>query len=165
MAHFAKLSDANLVLAIHVVSDEDMQDENGVEQESVGVTFLNNLHGWPHWKQTSYNTKGGVYYTPNTNDVDPDQTKAFRKNYAEIGGKYDSTKDAFIPVKPFTSWVLDETSCQWKAPVDMPTSPNDAYGEPYARRWNETDSRWEIEDDETIGHKYWDTSTEAWVDV
>ena len=64
------------------------------------------------WKQTSYNTRGGVHALGGT---------PFRKNYAGIGYTYDSEHDAFIPPKPFASWVLNETTCFWEAPTSMPT--------------------------------------------
>lgn len=72
-------------------------------------------------KRTSYNTRGGVYYDSNTNEPAQDQSKAFRKNYAGIGYTYDSVRDAFIPPKPFASWILNEDSCLWEAPVPYPT--------------------------------------------
>jgi hypothetical protein len=100
MAHFAKLDENNIVLAVHVVNN-DVITVNGVESEQAGVDFLSDLHGHPTWKQTSYNG-------------------SFRKNYAAIGMSYDATKDAFIPAKPFASWTLNEDTCQWQAPVSHP---------------------------------------------
>jgi hypothetical protein len=100
MAHFAQLEN-NIVTQVIVVSNQDILDENGQESEQKGVDFCSNLLGGT-WKQTSYN--GNI-----------------RKNYAGIGYTYDEGRDAFIAPKPFNSWLLDEATCQWKAPVDMPT--------------------------------------------
>jgi hypothetical protein len=100
MAHFAQLEN-NIVTKVIVVANQDILDENGQESEQKGIDFCSNLLGGT-WKQTSYN--GNI-----------------RKNYAGIGYTYDEGRDAFIAPKPFNSWLLDETTCQWKAPVDMPT--------------------------------------------
>lgn len=89
-------------------------------------------------KRTSYNTKNGVYYNPITNLPDEDQSKAFRKNYAGIGYKYDVNLDAFIPPKPYPSWILNEETCNWQAPV---TYPND--GNLY--NWDETTQSWVLD--------------------
>jgi len=103
MAHFAKLDENNVVLEVHVVHNNELLDESGVEQEQRGVDFLINWSGgYPLWKQTSYNGN-------------------MRKNYAGIGYTYDPQRDAFIPPKPYPSWVLNEDTCLWEAPVTMPT--------------------------------------------
>ena len=95
MAHFAKLGKGNIVENIIVVYN------NNASTEQAGVDFINNLYGTSDiWKQT-YNTRGGIYYNPGTSVQADDQTKAFRKNYAQIGGSYDEAKDAFIPIRPF----------------------------------------------------------------
>jgi len=121
MAHFAELDDNNIVIRILVVSNSDCLDENNEESESVGITFLQNLYGSDTvWKQTSYN--GNI-----------------RKNYAGIGYIYDQTRNAFITTKPFTSWVLNETTCLYEAPIPYPTD-----GEMY--QWNETDQQWDLRD-------------------
>ena len=99
MAHFVKLEN-NVVVQGIVVSDKDTADEHGVEKEDIGIAFCSNLLGGT-WKQTSYNAR-------------------IRKNYAGIGYTYDEALDAFIPPKPFASWLLDTEKAQWKAPVDMP---------------------------------------------
>lgn len=99
MAHFAKLDQNNVVLEVHVVHNNELLDQNGVEQEWKGVWFLQNWSGgYPHWKQTSYNGN-------------------FRKNYAGIGYTYDPVRDAFIPPQPTPDAVLDEATCQWIVPV------------------------------------------------
>lgn len=124
MAHFAKLDENNIVIFVTVGAEQDDGKENELFQRTGEV-----------YKQTSYNTRGGIYYTPHTNDPDPDQTKAFRKNYAGIGFTYDVARDAFIPPKPFPSWLLNETSCLWEAPVPYPTD-----GKAYV--WDEDTVSW-----------------------
>ena len=119
MAHFAQLEN-NVVKQVIVVSNQDILDENGQESEQKGIDFCSNLLGGT-WKQTSYNAK-------------------IRKNYAGIGYTYDEGRDAFIPPKPFNSWLLDEDTCQWKAPVDYPTD-----GERYT--WNEETLAWDAIND------------------
>lgn len=115
MAHFAKLEN-NIVIQVIVVANQDILDENGQESEQKGIAFCSNLLGGT-WKQTSYNAK-------------------IRKNYAGIGYTYDEGRDAFIPPKPFNSWLLDEDTCQWKSPVDYPTD-----GKRYT--WNEETLAWD----------------------
>jgi len=128
MASFAKIGLNNKVIAVHSVVNEVLHDSNGVEREDIGVEFLTNLHGWAIWKQTSYNTHGGVHSSGGT---------PLRKNYAGIGFTYDEDRDAFIPKKPFNSWILNEQTCLWNAPVAYPTD-----GGKYT--WNETNLNWEI---------------------
>lgn len=99
MAHFAKIENG-IVTQVIVVANEDCVDSEGVEQESIGAAFCQNLFGGD-WKQTSYNAN-------------------FRKNYAGIGYSYDPQRDAFIPPQPFASWVLNEETCRWEAPVPVP---------------------------------------------
>ena len=128
MASFAKIGLNNKVIAVHSVHNNELKDSNGVEQENIGIDFLTNLHGWALWKQTSYNTRGGVHKLGGT---------PFRKNHASIGMTYDEDRDAFIPPKPFNSWTLNETTCQWEAPV---VKPND--GQIYS--WNEETQQWDL---------------------
>lgn len=108
MSHFAQLDENNIVLQV-IVAEQDFIDTGAVGDPT-------------QWVQTSYNTRGGIYYTPNTNDPDPDQSKAFRKNYAGIGFTYDSQRNAFIPQKPFPSWTLNEDTCLWEPPMPMPST-------------------------------------------
>jgi hypothetical protein len=129
LAHFAKLDSNNVVIFVTVGRDED----NGREAELTARTG-------DVYKQTSYNTRGGVHYqadgTPSA-----DQSKAFRKNYAGLGYTYDAGRDAFIPPKPFNSWLLDEQTCLWNAPVAMPADAGT--GEPPKRyTWNEATTSW-----------------------
>ncbi len=129
MAHFARLNKDNIVDYVVVGRDED----NGMEDRLTARTG-------DVYKQTSYNTRGGVHYqadgTPSA-----DQSKAFRKNFAGLGYTYDAQRDAFIPPKPFNSWVLDEASCLWNAPVAMPADAGT--GEPPKRyAWDEETVSW-----------------------
>jgi hypothetical protein len=107
MAHFAKLDENNLVTFVTVGRQED----DGLEEELIARTG-------DVYRQTSYNTSGGVHYT----DGEPsaDQTKALRFNYAGMNFTYDENRDAFIPPQPYASWVLDEATCLWVAPIDYP---------------------------------------------
>lgn len=117
MAHFAKIDENNIVTQVVVVENKDTADASGVEKEHIGAAHLEKILGGT-WKQTSYNGN-------------------FRKNYAGIGYIFDEQRNAFIPPKPFNSWVLIEETCQWKAPVDM---PND--GQMYT--WDEDSTSWNV---------------------
>jgi hypothetical protein len=118
MASFAKIGLNNKVIEVQSVVNEVLHDSNGVEQEAIGIDFLTKLTGWSIWVQTSYNNN-------------------FRKNHAGIGYTYDEDRDAFIPKKPYASWILNETTCQWEAPSVMPDD-----GEKY--EWNESTTTWDI---------------------
>ena len=125
MARFAKLGAGNIIEKVVVVSNDI------ATTEQAGVEFLQNLYGdRATWKQTSFNTRGGVHILEGT---------PFRKNFAGIGYKYDQTRDAFIEPKPYPSWTLNETTCLWEAPV---VRPND--GQIYS--WNETNQTWDLVD-------------------
>ena len=125
MANFAKLGTGNIIERVEVVSNDI------ATTEQAGVEFLQNLYkDRAVWKQTSYNTRGGVHLTGGT---------PFRKNYAGIGYKYDTSRDAFIPAKPFNSWILNETTCQWEAPVALPDTEN-------RYNWNEETTSWDLVD-------------------
>jgi len=128
MASFAKIGLNNKVIEVLSVVNEVLHDANGIEQESIGIDFLTKLTGYPVWKQTSYNTIGGVH---NNNGI------PLRKNYAGIGMTYDEDRDAFIHKKPFNSWILNETTCLWEAPVAMPINDN-------KYSWNESTLTWDI---------------------
>jgi hypothetical protein len=127
MAKFAELDSNNVVIRVLAVDNSIIKNNEGVEVEQLGIDFLKSLYGQETiWKQTSINTFGGVYYTPNTNingiphTPDPDQTKAIRKNYANIGYIYDPDRDAFRNPKPVVGpeneqyVTFDETACLWK---------------------------------------------------
>jgi hypothetical protein len=136
MANFAKLDTENNVLAIIVVNNSDIIDLNNNESEEIGIQFLKKTTGWPLWKQTSFNTKGGKYFNPD-NTLSNDQSKAFRKNYAGIGAIYDENRNAFIPKKPYNSWILNEDTCLWESPIPYPQD-NNLYS------WNEENQSWDL---------------------
>lgn len=119
MAHFAKLDENNIVLDVNVVNNVDCGDLPFPESEPIGVAFLTQWSGgYSNWKQTSYNAN-------------------FRKNYAGIGYTYDAVLDAFISQKPYPSWLLNTTTCQWEAPIPYPSD-----GKYY--RWDEQTQSWEL---------------------
>ena len=121
MAHFAQLDENNVVTQVIVVSNNELLDANGVEREELGVGFCQRLFGG-NWKQTSYNHN-------------------FRKRYAGIGYTYNAELNAFVPPKPFASWVLDTEEANWKAPVAMPADAGMGEGKKmYA--WNEETTSW-----------------------
>jgi len=123
MAHYVVLDENNIVVDGFVGKNEG---EDGVDWEQ-----------YYNAKRTSYNTRGGIHYDPETNEPSVDQSKAFRKNYAGIGYTYDSQRDAFIPPQPYPSWTLNEETCLWYSPVPYPTD-----GEPYI--WNEENQTWDL---------------------
>jgi hypothetical protein len=128
MSHFARLDANNIVTFVTVGRQED----DGREAELTARTG-------DVYKQTSYNTRGGVHYTDGVPSAD--QSKALRKNYAGLGYTYDAVRDAFIPPKPYNSWVLNEDTCLWDAPVAMPEDAGT--GEPPKRyRWDEDTTSW-----------------------
>ena len=128
MASFAKIGLNGKVIEVVSVNNEVLKDSSGVEREELGIQFLNELYKWPIWKQTSYNTHGGVHNNGGT---------PFRKNHAGIGYTYDEDRDAFISKKLYNSWILNEQTCRWEAPV---IKPND--GNMY--KWNEQIQNWEL---------------------
>ena len=129
MAHYALLNYQNIVTKVCTGKNEDETDAN------IEIVYQN-MFG-QLCKRTSYNTRGGVHYDPETGEPSADQSKAFRKNYAGIGYTYDESRDAFIPPKPFDSWTLNEDSCLWEAPVAMPDD-----GQKYS--WNEETTSWDL---------------------
>ena len=135
MANFAKIGLNGKVIEVQSVVNEVLHDSNGVEQENIGIDFLTKLTGWAIWKQTSYNTIGGVHSNGGT---------PFRKNHASIGYTYDEERDAFIPPKPFNSWVLNEDTCIWEAPVAMPELTQEQIDNKNYYAWNEQIKNWEI---------------------
>ena len=119
MAYFAKLGTGNIVENVISVNNAVITDSNGIEQEKLGVDFINKLYNTRDvWKQTSYNNN-------------------IRKNFAGIGFQYDQTRDAFIPPKPFNSWILNEDTCLWESPIPMPINEN-------RYTWNESTLTWDI---------------------
>lgn len=120
MAHYAKVTDGKVTRVI-------------VAEAEFFKTFVDDSPG--NWIQTSYNTRGGIHYQPNSDTPSSDQSKALRKNYAGIGWTYDSEKDAFYEPQPYASWTLNTTTCLWEPPIAKPTD-----GKSY--RWDETSKSW-----------------------
>jgi hypothetical protein len=119
MAYFAKLGTGNIIEQVISINNSVITDSNGIEQEQLGIDFINKLYNTRDvWKQTSYN-------------------KTFRKNFASVGYQYNQQRDAFIPSKPFNSWVLNESTCNWESPVSYPTDGN-------KYTWNESTLTWDI---------------------
>ena len=140
MAYFAKIEDG-LVTQVIAVGNEDMLDADGIESESVALEKLAAVGHEGLFVQTSYNTRGGKHYDPETNQED--DGVAFRKNYAGIGYSYDAERDAFIPPSPFESWLLDEETCHWKAPKPMPETELNDDGRPvFLWKWDEEKLDW-----------------------
>jgi hypothetical protein len=120
MANFAHIS--NGIVDRVIVAEQDFINSGAVGSSS-------------EWVQTSYNTRGGIYYLPNSHTPSPDQSKALRKNYAGIGYSYDQVLDAFSPPKLYDSWTLNSSSCVWEPPVAYPED-----GKSYA--WDEDAADW-----------------------
>jgi hypothetical protein len=119
MAHFAQIDTNNVVINIIVVHNNELLDQDGNEVEQKGIDFCKSLFGKDtNWIQTSYNG-------------------SFRKNYAGVGYHYDQARDAFISPKPFNSWILNETTCLWEAPVAIPQDGN-------FYEWNEETLSWDL---------------------
>ena len=121
--HFAEIDENNIVKRV-IVAEQDFIDSGAVGDSS-------------NWIQTSYNTRGGVHYAPNSDE--PDGGIALRKNYAGIGCTYDKDKDAFYQPQPYPSWLLNEDTCQWESPIPCPDD-----GSNY--NWNEENQSWDLED-------------------
>jgi hypothetical protein len=120
MSYFAEIDENNIVLRVIAISQENINTGNWGNPDN--------------WVQTSYNTRGGVHYAPNSDE--PDGGVALRKNYAGKGYTYDKSKDAFIAPQPYPSWTLVEDSCFWVPPVDHPMDGKGPY------HWDEDGRNW-----------------------
>ena len=126
MSHFAQIDDNNVVIQVLVIDQAEIDTGNWGDPSK--------------WIKTSYNTRGGVYYIPDTNTPDPDQSKAFRKNFAGVGYMWlpnGPSGEGFVPPQPYPSWNMDDFSYLWEAPVPMPV-PND----PPFYVWDEATLSW-----------------------
>lgn len=119
MSHYAKVE--NGVVTKVIVAEADFFD-----------TFVDTVPG--EWIQTSYNTRGGIHYKPNTDEPSEDQSKALRKNYAGIGFVYNPVRDAFMIEQPYPSWTLNESTCWYEPPVAHPESG--------PCEWDEENQQW-----------------------
>tara|TARA_B100000424_G_C22512636_1_gene295309 strand:- start:44 stop:424 length:381 start_codon:yes stop_codon:yes gene_type:complete len=122
MAHFAKIDSSNVVTEVVVINNAVITNESNQEVEQLGIDFMTQLYGAGTYKQTSYNSN-------------------MRKNMAVKGGTYDAGRDAFINPKPFDSWVLDESTCKWKPPIDNPAD-SEANGGNVLYQWDESSTSW-----------------------
>ena len=140
MAHFAKISETNEVLAVLTLNNSDMLNSDGVEDETVGQAYLEQHNNWPAnlWIQTSYNTIGNVHSKGGT---------AFRGNYAGMGYIWDEDNNIFYPQKPFASWILNTTTATWHSPIgDAPDDLTDEEKTAYTHYiWNEAGQSWDKE--------------------
>jgi hypothetical protein len=117
MAHFARVNDENIVEYVMVVDNQDCGNLDFPESETIGRVFIGTVLRLPgKWYQTSYNNN-------------------FRKNYAGVDYTYDKTRDAFIAPKPYSSWILNEETCKWEAPIPMPDSD-------HSYKWDEENQEW-----------------------
>ena len=125
MAYFAKLGTGNIIENVISINNSVITDNNGVEQEQLGVDFINKLYNTRDvWKQTSYNNN-------------------IRKNFAGIGYSYDQQRDAFIPPRRYNSWILNEDTCRWEAPIPAPSTYLNEQNKLVQFRWNENILNWE----------------------
>ena len=175
MAHFSKLGINGKVIAVTPLDNSLILNADGIEDEEVGRQYLENVHGWPLWKKTSYNTRGGKYYVFNENRervLGPDQSKAFRKNYGCIGFTYSEEYDGFIePRPPHASWTLNTTTGVWLPPVTIEV-PSVYINESGVQKdifviWDENNMRWtgkKTDSQENIDFVY-NASTKTWTNV
>jgi len=127
MAHFAKISDDNIVLQVLTLDNNSMLNSNNVEEESIGQQYLETNNNWPaeKWIQTSYNTHRNTHAEGGT---------PFRGNYAGIGYEWDSVNSIFWPEKPHASWVKNTSTASWDAPITYPSVTDDG-ADPVVWKW------------------------------
>ena len=151
MAHFAKISEENIVLQVLTLDNKDMLNGDNVETESVGQAHLQQHNNWAAhlWIQTSYNTKANTHSSGNN-------AKAFRGNYAGIGFTWDAENNIFWSQKPHASWVKNTSDAQWHSPIGAApaftteqTSQNDAGTHTWRYVWNEENQAWDLTDTHT----------------
>ena len=138
MAHFAKISETNEVLTIHVVDNKDVLNADGVEDETVGQQYLERHNNWPAqmWIQTSYNTQGGTHKLGGT---------PLRGNYAGIGMIWDEDNNIFYPKSPYASWVLNTTTATWHSPIGDAPDLDASEIDTHHYEWNESNQSWDKE--------------------
>ena len=134
MAHFAKLGANNKVIGVEVVADADCKNASGVEDEEVGRQFLERIHSWPLWKQTSYNTRHAQHKDGGT---------PLRGNYAGIGMTYDEDNDIFIGQKPYASWTLNVAEARWQSPIGDAPALSEEEAATHSYVWNESTGAWD----------------------
>ena len=134
MAHYAKLGINSKVMSVEVVADSDCQNADGIEDEEVGRQFLENIHNWPLWKKTSFNTQHGQHKLGGT---------PLRGNYAGIGYTYDEDNDLFLPKKPHASWVLNVAEARWQSPIGDAPALSEEEQATHTYEWNESTGAWD----------------------
>lgn len=138
MAHFAKINDDGLVEQVIVISNNDILNLEFPDSEPIGIEFIHSVVGLDgRWLQTSINTFGGIHFGDDFKTIIDDSKPAIRKNYAVPGGTYNEELDGFVNIKPFPSWVLDNSTCLWMPPVPYPQDGNH-----YS--WNESEINWDL---------------------
>lgn len=138
MAHFAKINETNEVLTVLYIEDKYVQNDDGVETESVGQAYLEANNNWPanQWIQTSYNTYNNTHKLGGT---------PFRGNYANIGYTWDSENEIFIRPKPYSSWTKNLTTADWESPAGVqPTLTTEEREAGKYYQWNDTDLTWDL---------------------
>ena len=135
MAHFAKLGLNSKVIGVHVVDNVNLQNADGIEEEEIGRQYLERIHNWPLWKQTSYNTQHNQHKNGGT---------PLRGNYAGIGFTYDEENDVFWPIKPYTSWVKNLTTAQWQSPIGDAPDLTEEQTDTHYYVWNESGQSWDL---------------------
>ena len=135
MAHFAKLGINGKVIGVHVVDNKDLHNADGIEDEEIGRQYLERIHHWPLWVQTSYNTRHNKHSSG-------DDSKAFRGNYAGIGYIYDEDNDIFVPKKPFQSWLLNTSEARWQSPVGDAPELSEEERNTHKYEWDEDNGSW-----------------------
>lgn len=133
MAHYAFIDDNNIVVEVIVGKDEN---EDGINWESKYAQIRS-----MKCKRYSYNTRGGIHYDPITKQPSENQSKAFRKNAAAIGYSYNDIRDAFIPPKPYSSFIFNEDTCTWEAPIQLPDDVGQG-DPPKVYFWDEIMKNW-----------------------
>jgi hypothetical protein len=155
MAHYAKLDENNIVTDVIVIANRDCIDENGNECEEPGRRLCEFLTGHAKWKKTSYNTRSGVYYEPNTSNPSEDQSKAYRLNYAQRGMKYDELLDAFVVTEKFIAkkhpnMVMNPNTGWWGIPKPLTPPPEDLQLDKYPLDVYEEPWFWNIQSQEWV---------------
>lgn len=159
MAHFAKIGLNGKVISVSRVENSVLLNPAGIEEEKRGIDFLTELHGWPIWVQTSYNTKAGKYL--NADGTEGDQSKAFRGNFAGVGGTWDEENQVFWPKPPAKGYVKNLTTFQWDPPIAWPTIVTfveEGVTYYYNITWSENLLTWV----ELIRNKKWNDTTKTW---
>ena len=144
MATYAKIGLSSQIIDVIEVENNACLDADGNFDENVGAEFLANLYKWPTscFKRADQNTRNKIHYDRETNEASADQSKAFRKHCAELGGTYDSVRDVFLPKQPYASWTFNYSTWYWEPPVEKPADVVD--GVPRIVRWNEETISWDV---------------------